>query len=281
MRPGRCRNEILDPEAWLTALLCRGLSIPLFGYTTVSLDWRVAPRSIDEHLVYFVVNNACEGRVGNRPFRLEPGSFSWIMPGANHELWIPRGSRPFKLYFFKLKMDGSNGRSPRLSQEQIVQGNCWALRPSIAAIIASLEAKLMYHETHLRGLLAVLFSCVLRDSTTRALGGAVLNRAQRQHLVQYVRTQASARPTPRDLAVELHLSPDYFSRAFRRTFSVSPRRWLLNERIRLAAMLLAKPGLSVSEVAYQFGYRDVYLFSRQFKQVFGLSPRFFQRHSGL
>jgi AraC family transcriptional regulator, arabinose operon regulatory protein len=281
MRPRRCRNEILEPEAWLTALLCRGLSIPLFGYTTVSLDWRVAPRSIDEHLVYFIVNNACEGRVGNRPFRLEPGSFSWIMPGANHELWIPRGSRPFKLYFFKLKMDGSNGRSPRLSQEQIVQGNCWALRPSIAAIVASREVKLMYHETHLRGLLAVLFSRVLRDSTTRVLGGAVLNQAQRQHLVQYVRTQTSARPTPRDLAVELHLSADYFSRAFRRTFSVSPRRWLLNERIRLAAMLLAKPGLSVSEVAYQFGYRDVYLFSRQFKQVFGLSPKFFQQHSGL
>ena len=99
--------------------------------------------------------------------------------------------------------------------------------------------------------------------------------------VQYIQDTATARPTPRDLAVELHLSADYFSRAFRRTFSVSPRRWLLNERIRLAAMLLAKPGLSVSEVAYQFGYRDVYLFSRQFKQVFGLSPRFFQRHSGL
>jgi AraC family transcriptional regulator of arabinose operon len=281
MRPGRRRNEILSPEAWLATLLCQGLSIPLFGYTTVSSDWRVAPRSIDEHLVYFVVNNACEGRVENRPFRLEPGSFSWIMPGAKHELWIPRGSRPFKLYFFKLKMDGSNGSSPRLLQGHIVQSHCWALRPGIAAIVDSLDVKLMYHDSHLRGLLAVLFSRVLRESTTRVLGGAVFDHAQRQHLIQYVQTRASARPTPRDLASELQLSADYFSRAFRRTFSVSPRRWLLNERIRLAATLLAKPGLSVTEVAYHFGYRDVYLFSRQFKQVFGLSPRFFQKHSGL
>jgi AraC-like DNA-binding protein len=265
----------------LTALLGCRLSIPLFGYTTVSSDWRVAPRAIDEHLIYLLVSNACEGRVGNRPFRLEPGTFSWIMPGANHELWIPSGSRPFKLYFFKLKMNGPRGSLPRLSQEQIVQNNCWALRTSIAAIIDSLYLKFTYHEPYLRGLLAVLFSRVLRNSTTRILGGAVLSEAQRRHLLRYIRERATARPTPSDLAVELHLSPDYFARVFRRTFSVSPRRWLLNERIRRAAVFLAKPGLSVSEVAYQFGYRDVYLFSRQFKQVFGVSPRFFQRQSGL
>src|SRR5579862_5603479 len=111
--------RIVDPDAWLAALLVRPLSIPLFGYLTVSLDWRVAPRSIDEHLVYFVVNNACEGRVGDRKFRLEPGSFSWIMPGANHELWIPKGARPFKLYFFKLKID------LRLAQEQVILNHCW------------------------------------------------------------------------------------------------------------------------------------------------------------
>jgi AraC-like DNA-binding protein len=283
MRPRRCSNEIVDPEAWLAALLSResSLSIPLFGYTTVSPDWKVDSRSIDEHLVYFVVNNACEGRVANRPFRLEPGAFSWIMPGTIHELWIPRGARPFKLYFLKLKMAGRNGNSPRLRQEYVVQRNCWGLRPFMAAIVDSLQVRLMHHEPHLRGLLAVLFSRVLRASSTRVLGGAVLNEAQRQHLLRYAKEHALERPTPRDLALELRLSADYFSRAFRRTFSVSPRRWLKNERIRHAATLLTKPGLSVSEVAYQFGYRDVYLFSRQFKQVFGLSPRFFRRHSGL
>ena len=115
MRRRRCRTEIVEPEAWLAALLSQEVSIPLFGYTTVTPDWRVAPRTIDEHLVYFVVNNACEGRVGNRPCRLEPGTLSWIMPGANHELWIPHGARPFKLYFFKLKLNRPNGNFPRLS----------------------------------------------------------------------------------------------------------------------------------------------------------------------
>jgi AraC-like DNA-binding protein len=281
MRPGRFRHEIVAPEAWLAALLVRRLSIPLFGYLTASLDWRVASRSIDEHLIYFVVNNACEGRVGNHKFRLEPGTFSWIMPGANHEFWIPDGARPFKLYFFKLKIDGPRGSSPRLAQEHIIHNNCWGLRPSIAAIIDTMQLKLLYHQPHLRGLLAVLFSRVLRESTTRVLGGVVFSQAQRRHLLRYVREHVTARLTPKELAVALHLSPDYFSRVFRRTFSVSPRRWLLNERIRLAAVLLAKPGLSVSEVAYRFGYRDVYLFSRQFKRVFGLSPKFFQGQAGL
>ncbi len=277
MRRRKSSHAIVDPERWLAALLVRRLSIPLFGYLTVSPEWKVEPRSIDEHLVYFVVNNACEGRVGDRKFRLEPGTFSWIMPGANHELWIPKGARPFKLYFFKLKIDGP----VRLAQEQIIQNSCWALRSSMAAIVDSMQLKLMHHDPHLRGLLAILFSRVLRESASRIPGGALLSQAQRRHILRYVREHVTGRPTPRELADALHLSPDYFSRIFRRTFSVSPRRWLLNERIRLAAVLLAKPGISVSEVAYRFGYRDVYLFSRQFKQVFGISPKFFQRQAGL
>ena len=173
------------------------------------------------------------------------------MPGANHELWIPKGARPFKLYFFKLKIDGP----VRLAQEQIIQNSCWALRSSMAAIVDSMQLKLMHHDPHLRGLLAILFSRVLRESASRIPGGALLSQAQRRHILRYVREHVTGRPTPRELADALHLSPDYFSRIFRRTFSVSPRRWLLNERIRLAAVLLAKPGISVSEVAYRFGYR--------------------------
>ena len=29
---------------------------------------------------------------------------------------------------------------------------------------------------------------------------------------------------------------------------------------------------SISEIAYEYGYKDIYFFSRQFKQVMGLSP---------
>ena len=272
----------MEPEAWLDALLSSEytFTLPLYGCSSVPADWKVPLRSINEHLVYFVVNNACEGRVGKCTFRLEPGTFSWIMAGAAHEIWIFKGSRPFRLYFFKIEIRDRQGRSLRLKQNQIVLRNCWDIRSRMSEIVELMQVRLAYHEPHLRGLLTVLFSRVLQKSPGQISGGTVFSDLQRRSLLRYVQRQIAERLTARDLASVLQLSPDYFSRTFRRTFSISPRQWLLNERIRLAAQALTGTGRSVSDVAYQFGYRDVYLFSRQFKQVFGLSPRAFRKHGG-
>lgn len=276
--------KTLSPERWLAALLCdkAALSIPLFGQTSVHADWRVPQRAIEEHLVYLIVNNTCEGRVGNKAFRLDPGGFLWIMPGVMHELWIPEGTRPFRLYFFKLRIASSKGQLLRLPEGWIIQKHCWPLQSRMAAIIDSLEGRFAYHDVRLRGWLTVLFGEVLSQRSTNAhASGTVLSPAQRQRLQEYVRRNVVTRPAPGDLARELRLSPDYFSRKFRRTYSISPRKWLRNERVRLASGTLTGTGLTISEVANRFGYRDVYHFSRQFKQVFGIGPLAYRRCSGL
>ena len=43
-------------------------------------------------------------------------------------------------------------------------------------------------------------------------------------------------------------------------------------------MWLEESELSITEVAHQLGYPDVYLFSRQFKTIMGVSPRAFRQH---
>jgi AraC-like DNA-binding protein len=277
------QSRILAPEVFLESLARPdyAVEISLFGHTSVSMEWRVPVRRIKEHLIYLVTNNACEGRVGNDIFRLEPGDFSWIMAGAEHEAWVAKGSRPFKLYFFRLMIANRTGAPLRLEADHIIRRNAWSLRTPMAEIVDLCQLKRPYHRQHIRGLLTVLFSRVLQGSLAHEIDGTSFTETQRQRILQYVRDHVAEWPAPKDLAAELHLSPDYFSRCFRRTFSLSPRRWLLNERIRLAAIRLSEPGLSVSEVAYEFGYGDVYLFSRQFKQVMNISPRFYRKNSGL
>jgi AraC-like DNA-binding protein len=74
------------------------------------------------------------------------------------------------------------------------------------------------------------------------------------------------------------LSPDWFRRVFQRSYGCSPRAWILRERIRLAAQrLIDEPAESIGAVAAGFGYKDQYLFSRQFRQVMGKSPRDWRR----
>jgi len=62
--------------------------------------------------------------------------------------------------------------------------------------------------------------------------------------------------------------------AFLRLFSAT---WLLQQRLRHAAVLLRESNARVSEVASKLGYSEIYLFSRQFRQMFGASPKKYRR----
>ena len=75
----------------------------------------------------------------------------------------------------------------------------------------------------------------------------------------------------------MHLSSDYFSRAFRATVGQPPRTWLAEQRIQSAAAWLRESDLNVSEIADAMGYSDVFLFSQQFKKYVGVSPSTYRR----
>lgn len=74
------------------------------------------------------------------------------------------------------------------------------------------------------------------------------------------------------LSNELNMSRDYFSRLFKNTFGKSPKEWIFEEKMRFAAKMLIDSEISTNELSDLFGYTDVYLFSRQFKKVLGLTP---------
>lgn len=74
------------------------------------------------------------------------------------------------------------------------------------------------------------------------------------------------------IAQELGLSRNHFSRLFKAQTGQSPQSYLVAYRMEQAARLLTQEGLSQKEAAYRVGYPDVYTFSRMFKRVYGMAP---------
>ncbi|RTE03055.1 AraC family transcriptional regulator [Paenibacillus whitsoniae] len=74
-----------------------------------------------------------------------------------------------------------------------------------------------------------------------------------------------------ELAKEAHLSPRYFSLKWKELMGQTIESYVIQKRIERAAYLL-RLGMNVSEVAEALGYRSIYFFSRQFKQVTGTNP---------
>ncbi|HEV7300866.1 MAG TPA: AraC family transcriptional regulator [Tepidisphaeraceae bacterium] len=79
------------------------------------------------------------------------------------------------------------------------------------------------------------------------------------------------------LAASHGLSYERFRKIFRQRTGISPGEYRIRRRIDRARVLIAQDRLSNKEVAYQLGYADPFTFSKQFKQVVGVSPEMFRR----
>ncbi len=74
------------------------------------------------------------------------------------------------------------------------------------------------------------------------------------------------------LAAAAKLSPDHFSREFRRAFGDTPHQYLLTRRLERAAALLRNTDRSTSDVCFAVGLRSVGSFTTSFGRAYGLSP---------
>jgi transcriptional regulator GlxA family with amidase domain len=74
------------------------------------------------------------------------------------------------------------------------------------------------------------------------------------------------------LAAVANLSRSRFSLRFKSLLALSPARYVLQWRMRLAASWLRNEYMSLSEVAYELGYESEASFSRAFKRQMGISP---------
>lgn len=80
-----------------------------------------------------------------------------------------------------------------------------------------------------------------------------------------------------DMARECGLSVSHFTRAFRKSFGVSPYRWLLERRIDRAKALLATSDIPITTIAIQSGFSDQAAFTRAFGRIVGDSPARWRR----
>jgi AraC family transcriptional regulator len=75
-----------------------------------------------------------------------------------------------------------------------------------------------------------------------------------------------------NLAKECGLSPGRFMRAFKKSFGVPVRRYLLHKRLEAAKSLLLHSNQSLLTIALEVGFSDQPAFNRSFREIVGTSP---------
>ena len=90
--------------------------------------------------------------------------------------------------------------------------------------------------------------------------------------VEFIHSNYMHDITVEKIAQHLNLDRTYFSVIFKKRTGLSPKQYLLNYRMSIAATLIIKKHIAISVVANSVGYSDLYTFSKMFKRHFGISP---------
>jgi AraC family transcriptional regulator len=216
------------------------------------------------------------------------GKLVFIPAGCRLQGWVRPGTTP--ITFTAASLDPALGSQLDDGERQLAPMLHFE-HPLLTQLMLQLDRILAQPEDYSR-IYVESFAIVLLAEImhVQAVGVAPCRRADRHPLIKgglaswqckavcdYIEENLHQEISLAELAAIAHLSPYHFCRAFKETVGEPPHRYQMSRRIERAKTLLAKPSLSVSDVAATVGYGSLSRFSALFRQTTGHSPRDYRR----
>lgn len=238
---------------------------------------RMPPRVIDDFEFVWMLRGQARVLSVDEKLQLSPGQLVLVPPGVRHSFqWDDRcASRHGYVHFHP---EPVLGRAPtrvqvrRMTEHDPLAGLCAYLLWLGHERVDGWEH--LARQT-LQFLLALFTSGPLPgDAATTVLPAPLLA------VIDHLHREWSQMPLRRiavdELASAARVSRSYLSRLFRAEFDISPASALERLRCFRAETLLARTNMTISSIARQCGFADLYHFSHRFTRLHGLPPSIYR-----
>ena len=91
--------------------------------------------------------------------------------------------------------------------------------------------------------------------------------------VNYIELNIENSVTVNELTKFLGISQPYLFKIFKQRFALSPKQYIIDQKLKRAKVLLTESNLSVTHIANSLGFEEMLSFSKAFKLKTGLSPQ--------
>lgn len=211
---------------------------------------------------------SCEGQT----FRLQPGMFFIFSPKQRVSAAHYSGTRitRFSAHFHPIcdgqRLEAVNG-FPLMGAEV----------PSLTVLKRQIDAcmRIAFRREDDAKLASILYDLIAQCCGHGSNSSEVLHPKIAESIRQFREAPASIVSMNRYTS-QLGLSRSHFDREFTRQVGMPPNQFLVNCKMIQARRFLESSSLRVGEIAETLGYKDIYFFSRQFKQFTGLSPKHYR-----
>jgi len=220
-------------------------------------------RKIDHHRFLLIESGRGEFRFSDTSLDIDGRHLLLLTPGERETHYS--AAVPGSYLYVEFDVDSDTALVPGPFRECSAESIHWQ---TLAALITSVHRERCVGVDQL--LAAAIQLALLEPASQRSDHSTIDKRIRaaltyiEQHLDQPLRVP--------DLAAGAGLSLPHFRRLFVKALNVSPKEYLIRERMHHARNILRTEGLQVGEVAGLLNFENAFQFSNQYKKVHGHSP---------
>jgi AraC-like DNA-binding protein len=93
----------------------------------------------------------------------------------------------------------------------------------------------------------------------------------------YINRNFSKIITIQTVADQCNVDKGYVCRLFRKYTHTTPMSYVIKLKMDKAVMLLTQTDISIKKIGYMLNFENQYYFSRIFKKIYGVSPKFYRQ----
>ena len=242
-------------------------------------DW---VRGLHDFDLWFVWAGHGRMKIGHAWRALVPGTCVWMRPGqayeAEQDLAAPLG---VNYIHFTLKASKRNLPLSAIKPPfEIMRTRLLDLVDAMMRRVIELRLEPAAAEVAAGLMGALLMELAREHAAAPGMDAPGLDHHHRDIILQaaaQIRESPGRVPPIATLARKAGYSVDHFSRVFLKVTQARPQDYIINARIERARQLLSESDLTVGMIAEALGFRDIFFFSRQFRQKTGQTPTEFRR----
>jgi AraC family transcriptional regulator of arabinose operon len=263
-------------EFYLEVLLNTKFSINTFAYVECGIDWNVEDRLIPDYDIWYIKKGRGELFVNGERFSIKPGCMYFFRPGDRISATQNLGQN-LSVYYCHFQTD-VHWFFPQL---QVKQG-CYVkdLRVEFH-LFQGLELQENGHLTpeDQRLMLVMVFHLLFKAKAmsfySQSISAQDLPRFEKALI--FMNDHISETIELSDLEELLGLEKSGVNKVFKSITGMSTMHFFTQLRVNKAKLLLRK-SYSISQVAQDLGYSDLFTFSKVFKRHTGMTPSFYTKH---
>ena len=263
--------------------------IPDF-FPCVPLHWH------SEFELNYILDGSAEFLCGEERFITRKGDIVIIPPNMSHAIYtFGNSTQRYDTIVFSADMIGAhaNDRSaaeciiPLMNSHSVIKPHITAEHPyysefkTITENIFSCAKGDSYKlDMLMKSELLRLFWLLEDNEDIHAAADCGSEYSSIRSSLEYINENFCENITVQQLADISHLSKSYFMSRFRQSAGVGAIEYINQLRIKKACRLLLESSMSMTETAFECGFRNISNFNRQFKKLVGCTPCEYRKHSG-